>query len=91
MYGLNCVPTHIKRKNIKVVYIFYRYDDKVRLTEQIMSSIGLVDLLNVGNLEKWEIPRDKVVINRKLGEGAFGYVYGGEANFDSKGWVSYFF
>lgn len=66
---------------------FYRYDEKVKLTQRLMSSIGL-DLLNVGTLEKWEIPRDKVVINRKLGEGAFGCVYGGEANFDSKGWVS---
>lgn len=78
-----------KKKN-NVFLHFCRYDDKVRLTQQIMSSIGLVDLLNVGTLEKWEIPRDKVVINRKLGEGAFGYVYGGEANFDSKGWVSDF-
>ncbi|XP_046676612.1 receptor-type guanylate cyclase gcy-4-like [Homalodisca vitripennis] len=64
-----------------------RYDRKVKLTQQYMHSIGL-DLLNVGTLEKWEIPRDKVVINRKLGEGAFGYVYGGEAYFDSKGWVA---
>uniref|UniRef100_A0A1B6EJJ0 Gamma-aminobutyric acid type B receptor subunit 2 n=1 Tax=Cuerna arida TaxID=1464854 RepID=A0A1B6EJJ0_9HEMI len=64
-----------------------RYDRKVQLTQQYMHSIGL-DLLNVGTLEKWEIPRDKVVINRKLGEGAFGYVYGGEAYFDSKGWVA---
>ncbi len=29
-----------------------------------------------------------MVINRKLGEGAFGTVYGGEAFFDEKGWVS---
>jgi len=39
-------------------------------------------------LDEWEIPRDRVVINRKLGEGAFGTVYGGEAFFDEKGWVS---
>jgi hypothetical protein len=31
------------------------------------------------NLDEWEMPRDKVVLNRKLGEGAFGTVYGGEA------------
>ena len=30
----------------------------------------------------------RVVINRKLGEGAFGTVFGGEAFFDEKGWVS---
>lgn len=43
---------------------------------------------NVSALDKWEIPRDRVVINRKLGEGAFGTVYGGECFFDDKGWVA---
>ena len=28
---------------------------------------------------EWEVKRDKIVMNRKLGEGAFGTVYGGEA------------
>ena len=33
--------------------------------------------------------RKKNVFNfRKLGEGAFGTVYGGECFFDEKGWVS---
>jgi hypothetical protein len=56
-----------------------------------MKSLG-IDLLaaqNVSSLDKWEIPRDRVVINRKLGEGAFGMVYGGEALFEDKGWVSF--
>lgn len=30
-------------------------------------------------LDKWELQRDQVVLNRRLGEGAFGMVYGGEA------------
>ena len=30
-------------------------------------------------LDEWEIDRESVVINRKLGEGAFGMVYGGES------------
>ena len=30
-----------------------------------------------------------VLLFRKLGEGAFGTVYGGEAYFDDKEWVSY--
>lgn len=67
-----------------------RYDKKVQLTQKYMKSLG-IDLLsasNMGNLDKWEIPRDKVVINRKLGEGAFGTVYGGEAHFTDSGWVS---
>jgi hypothetical protein len=56
-----------------------------------MKSLG-IDLLaaqNMSSLDKWEISRDRVVINRKLGEGAFGMVYGGEALLEDKGWVSY--
>ena len=29
-------------------------------------------------LDEWEIPRESIVLNRKLGEGAFGAVCGGE-------------
>ncbi|XP_069355967.1 uncharacterized protein [Maniola hyperantus] len=29
--------------------------------------------------DRWELPRERVVINRKLGTGAFGTVYGGHA------------
>lgn len=60
------------------------------MTKKYMKSWG-IDLLNpssIASLDKWEIPRDRVVINRKLGEGAFGFVYGGEAYFNEKGWVS---
>lgn len=67
-----------------------RYDKKVQMTQKYMKSWG-IDLLNPSNiasLDKWEIPRDRVVINRKLGEGAFGFVYGGEAYFNEKGWVA---
>lgn len=68
----------------------YRYDKKVQQTQNYMISLG-IDLLaaqNMSSLDKWEISRDRVVINRKLGEGAFGMVYGGEALFEDKGWVS---
>ena len=70
-----------------------RYDKKVEQTQIYMKSLGL-DLLsahNLSSLDKWEVPRDHVVINRKLGEGAFGTVYGGEALFDDKGWVRHFY
>ena len=43
---------------------------------------------NSETLNIWQIPRENVVINRKLGEGAFGTVYGGEAFFPGKGWLS---
>lgn len=38
-------------------------------------------------LDKWELQRDQVVLNRRLGEGAFGTVYGGEALIDER-WVA---
>ena len=60
----------------------------MRLTEERMRALGLLTPSCVLTLDEWEIPRDRVVINRKLGEGAFGTVYGGEAFFDEKGWVS---
>ncbi|CAH0557671.1 unnamed protein product [Brassicogethes aeneus] len=44
-------------------------------------------LYKLTELDDWEIAREKVVINRKLGEGAFGTVYGGEADFPNLGWV----
>merc|ERR1719376_913025 len=53
-----------------------------------MRALGLLTPMSVLALDDWEMPRDRVVINRKLGEGAFGMVYGGEAFFDDRGWVA---
>ena len=53
-----------------------------------MRTLGLLTPMSVLTLDDWEIPRDRVVINRKLGQGAFGTVCGGEAFFDERGWVS---
>ncbi|CAL8112812.1 unnamed protein product [Orchesella dallaii] len=67
-----------------------RYDKKVQMTQDYFKALG-IDILsatNVSALDKWEVPRDRVVINRKLGEGAFGTVYGGECFFDDRGWVA---
>ena len=60
----------------------------MRQTEERMRALGLLTPSSVLTLDEWEIPRDRVVINRKLGEGAFGTVHGGESFFDEKGWVS---
>lgn len=62
----------------KYIRLFHlpRYDAKVR---RIKDSIGLPHDMSWLGLDKWEIPREHVVLNRKLGEGAFGTVYGGEA------------
>lgn len=66
-----------------------KYDEKVRLHEKYMKSLGIdLSQADSSDLDKWEIPRDRVVINRKLGEGAFGTVYGGEAFFPEKGWLA---
>ena len=59
----------------------------MKATEDRMRALGLLTPMSVLTLDEWEIPRDRVVINRKLGEGAFGTVYGGESFFDEKGWV----
>nr|XP_045615701.1 uncharacterized protein LOC123768923 isoform X1 [Procambarus clarkii]XP_045615702.1 uncharacterized protein LOC123768923 isoform X1 [Procambarus clarkii]XP_045615703.1 uncharacterized protein LOC123768923 isoform X1 [Procambarus clarkii]XP_045615704.1 uncharacterized protein LOC123768923 isoform X1 [Procambarus clarkii] len=41
------------------------------------------------SLDEWELPREKVVINRTIGEGAFGTVYGGECQFgDTAPWMA---
>ena len=39
-------------------------------------------------LEECEIPREKIVMNRTIGQGQFGTVYGGEvrAAYRSMGW-----
>lgn len=45
--------------------------------------------LKPGGLDRWEVPRERVVINRKLGTGAFGTVYGGHALLaEDRGWTA---
>ncbi|XP_057666874.1 uncharacterized protein LOC130900347 [Diorhabda carinulata] len=65
-------------------YMKRRYDSKVEKTKNYMRSLGIpFDLRNASDLDKWEIRRECVVINRKLGEGAFGTVYGGEVSLEN--------
>ena len=68
----------------------HRYDIKMKETEKRMRALGLIDPMSVLTLDEWEIDRDYIVMNRKLGEGAFGMVYGGESCLDreaDKQWV----
>ncbi|XP_050553705.1 uncharacterized protein LOC118273351 isoform X4 [Spodoptera frugiperda] len=53
-----------------------------------LAALGLARLdPKPGGLDRWEIPRERVVINRKLGTGAFGTVYGGHALLaEDRGW-----
>lgn len=73
-----------------LVFIKYRFDAKMRKTHERMKELGLLssDFSQCLSLDEWEIPRDKVVLNRKLGEGAFGTVFGGEAFLDGRCWVA---
>ncbi|XP_043507447.1 uncharacterized protein LOC122527382 isoform X1 [Frieseomelitta varia] len=74
---------------IGFIVIKRKYERKVRLHEKYIQSLGLdFTHMDTSDLDKWEIPRDRVVINRKLGEGAFGTVYGGEALFPGEGWLA---
>lgn len=75
-------------------FVFWkrRYDKKLKASAKLMRNFG-IDLLSMSSmhpntLDKWEISKDRVVINRRLGEGAFGTVYGGEAQIDEQGWTA---
>ena len=65
-----------------------KYDDKMKETENKMKALGLFDPLKALSLDEWEVEREAVVTNRKLGEGAFGMVYGGEASLKKWGQVA---
>ncbi|KAK2703017.1 uncharacterized protein LOC136042185 isoform X2 [Artemia franciscana] len=65
-----------------------RYDKDIKEREERMKALGLLEESKMLTLDEWEFPREQVVINRKIGEGAFGTVYGGEAFFSDKGWVA---
>uniref|UniRef100_A0A182JYE0 receptor protein-tyrosine kinase n=1 Tax=Anopheles christyi TaxID=43041 RepID=A0A182JYE0_9DIPT len=69
-----------------------RYDQKMKTSAKYLQKLG-IDLLSpsaipFNTLDKWEIPKENVVINRRLGEGAFGTVYGGEAQIQDEGWTA---
>lgn len=70
----------------------YRYDRKLKESAKVMRNFG-IDLLSMSSmpantLDKWNVDKDCVVINRRLGEGQFGTVYGGEAQIGEEGWTA---
>ncbi|XP_067135632.1 uncharacterized protein [Centruroides vittatus] len=73
-----------------IIFIIFKhkYEQKMKSTEARMRELGLIKNSNLLTLDEWEMPRDHIVINRKLGEGAFGTVYGGEAFITDKGWIA---
>lgn len=62
-------------------FVILRYSLKYRDTKNRLRELGLLDASFTGAifaLDDWETPREKIILNRKLGEGAFGAVFGGE-------------
>ncbi|GBP20609.1 Insulin-like growth factor 1 receptor [Eumeta japonica] len=53
-----------------------RYERRLKAR---LRALGLSVLPAASSLSRWELSRERVVINRKLGVGAFGTVYGGHA------------
>lgn len=75
-------------------FLFWKrqYDQKLKQSAKVMRTFG-IDLLSQSSipsnsLDKWEVPKERVVINRRLGEGAFGTVYGGEAQINDGAWTA---
>lgn len=70
-------------------FLFWKrkYDKKLVESEKFLGNFKT--LVHGIELTRWEIPRENVVINRRLGEGAFGTVYGGEALINEEdGWAA---
>ena len=53
-----------KWKSTIVDNLIERYEMKMRATEERMRALGLLTPMSVLTLDEWEIPRDRVVINR---------------------------
>ncbi|XP_059221078.1 uncharacterized protein LOC106092877 isoform X2 [Stomoxys calcitrans] len=75
-----------------ISFLFWkrRYDKKLKRSAKIMKNFG-IDLLSpshINTLDKWEVPKENVVVNRILGKGAFGKVYGGDALIGPEGWTA---
>jgi len=71
------------------LYFIIRYDRKVRATRDRLEELGLMgrNITSTFCLDEWEVNREHVVLNRTLGQGAFGTVYGGEVRLDDV-WVA---
>lgn len=75
-------------------FVFWkrRYDQKLKASAKFMRNfgidMGLLMPMHSNTLDKWEISKDRVVINRRLGEGAFGTVYGGEYQNGEQDWTA---
>ncbi|KAL1491180.1 hypothetical protein ABEB36_011819 [Hypothenemus hampei] len=69
------------------LYLKFKYDKRVKMQKALMHELGLrYEQKFTDDFNKLEVAREQVEITRRLGEGAFGTVYGGEAHINSYGW-----
>lgn len=74
------------------IYMYWKrfYNQKIETSARVLRNFGIdllnSDSINDNSLDKWKIPKERIVVNRKLGEGAFGTVFGGEANLNGREW-----
>ncbi|CAH1133811.1 unnamed protein product [Ceutorhynchus assimilis] len=62
------------------LYLKIKYDKKVKVQKAYMEKLGLrYERKYPTDLEEFEVPRGDMEVTRRLGEGAFGTVFGGEA------------
>ena len=61
---------------VLIVVIFFTFHKKLKRMKENANRMNGLGILGTGHpclqLDDWEIPRENIVINRKLGEGAFG-------------------
>lgn len=72
-----CVIIILACSGFSFLFWKHRYAKKLEESSNIFKNYGRV--VNGIELSKWEIPRENIIINRRIGEGQFGTVYGGEA------------
>lgn len=70
---------------VVIIVVRNRYEKKVKATQDRMKELGILSDANWLSLDQWEMNRSDIVHNRKLGQGAFGTVFGGEA-FHNDSW-----
>lgn len=84
---LTCILMVLACSGLSFMFWKRKFDKKLKDSNGFMDKYGF--LLNNEELGRWEIPRGNIVINRRIGEGTFGTVFGGEALIhNDDGWSS---
>ncbi|XP_018019867.1 atrial natriuretic peptide receptor 1 [Hyalella azteca] len=69
---------------VACVFIIKRnYDRKVKELQALWSECNIFNMFT-----GCQIRRDNLVLNRRVGEGQFGVIYGGECNIENHGWIA---